>query len=166
MCAIGSYPAATRKNEEDPMRWVPLLLLLVVPACAAETAEVDEESSEAAASKPAVVKFGADWSERTEGTLRARRKLKIDYAAERAAKCSGDFMGRPAWSTTAHYRINGGEVSSHVVAGFDPMGGASLSRTIDLTAPGEIEIWFQTTNRWGCNVWDSDYGKNYRFDIR
>ena len=31
---------------------------------------------------------------------------------------------------------------------------------------GRLEMWFQVSNRWGCNAWDSNYGNNYRFTVQ
>ncbi len=36
---------------------------------------------------------------------------------------------------------------------------------IDLDASGELQLWFATNNRCGCNVYDADVGKNYRFHV-
>jgi hypothetical protein len=151
------------------MRALAITLLLaasvVSTACTAE--QPDDTASSAAANttaQPVTIRFESDWSVKQEGPLVAGGKLAIVYAPARAAQCHGDANGRPAWATTGFFRINGGDVKSFEAAGLGPSSGTA-SRTIDLTAAGELEIWFQTTNRWGCNVWDSSFGNNYRFAI-
>jgi len=37
--------------------------------------------------------------------------------------------------------------------------------TIDLETSGELQVWFENGNRWGCHAYDSSYGSNYRFTV-
>lgn len=37
--------------------------------------------------------------------------------------------------------------------------------SIELDRAGELQVWFQATNRWGCSEYDSRYGENHRFPV-
>lgn len=107
--------------------------------------------------------FDADWTEHLDGELYAGRTIEIAYDASRLP-CRQTQGGRPVWSLTMHSRIDGGPVSQQVIDGHEPFPGAS-SRLLDLTEPGELELWFEATNVSGCHAWDSDFGANYRFRV-
>ena len=49
-------------------------------------------------------------------------------------------------------------------SGFSPSSGAE-EPVLSLDASGELQIWFQNNNRWGCNAYDSAFGANYHFAI-
>jgi len=89
--------------------------------------------------------------------------LTAEYDARRVKRCLGDFNGQPGWSTTAHYTLNGGPKKMLAVAGLFPSG--TKPAVIPLDTAGTLEIWFETTSRWGCQEWDSDFGRNYRLEL-
>ncbi len=89
---------------------------------------------------------------------------RITYDAERLPDCRGTLDGvRPAWSITGFYQFNGGPVRSFWVAGAsgDPFPPAP---SLVLDTRGELTVWFENTNRWGCYARDpvSDV---YRFTV-
>jgi hypothetical protein len=94
------------------------------------------------------------------------KTAKIVYDANRLSQCRGTTnTGGPAWTITGYYQINGGPVQNFWVAGHNPAGGSTTPPSISLSAKGALSMWFQVTNIWGCNAWDSNYGANYSFNI-
>ena len=120
------------------------------------------ESAQAATSEATVV-FQGNWTTEVRGSLERGKRLRILYSADRA-KCTATAYGNPAWSVMAYYRWNGGEVRSVQVAGLrsDP---TAPEPGIALDQSGQLEMWFQNTDRYGCNAFDSAFGKNYTFAI-
>jgi hypothetical protein len=140
------------------------LLLSLLAGCAAPVS-VDGEAARAAASlsAPATITFSSDWSARVDGELRAGATATIVYDASRLPTCRGEEGGRPQWSIGAASRIDGGAVRTTPIAGLmAPSGGVA---TIELPRSGELEIWFENTNKYGCVAYDSDFGRNYRFRV-
>ena len=124
---------------------------------------IETGETESAATAEATVVFHGNWTTEVRGTLERGRRLRVLYSADRA-KCTATAYGNPAWSVLAYYRWNGGDVRTVQVAGFrsDP---TAPEPGIDLDRTGELEMWFQNTDRYGCMQWDSAYGKNYKFTI-
>lgn len=134
-------------------------------ACSSAGADLEDISGELgqAATAEATVVFHANYTTEVRGTLERGKRLKVLYASSRA-RCQSTYMGNPAWSVTAWYRWNGGEVRSVQVAGMrsDP---SAPEPGIALDATGDLEMWFQNNDRYGCNSFDSDFGKNYHFQV-
>jgi len=127
--------------------------------------ELDElGSTTSAASGEVTIAFNADWSVQVQGPLEQGRRLNLVYATERA-DCRAQSRGSPAWTVTALYRWNDGEVSSTYAAGHNPDPTAGPAG-IDLDRSGKLELWFQNTSVSGCNAWDSNFGRNYVFEVQ
>ena len=133
--------------------------------CAAEAgpeapAEVRYEALEPG-SEHAIV-LAADWSVTVRGELREGARVRIEYDPERLTGCRGTYYGREAWAIHVAYRIDGGEVRRQHLA---PDAPGMTDPYVVLDARGELEMWFENTSRWGCIAYDSDYGRNYRFEV-
>lgn len=89
---------------------------------------------------------------------------QVQYDANRLPGCRGDQYGHPAWSITGYYQLNGGAVGSFEAGGFSPSNGTQKAE-IPLTESGDLAVWFEITNVWGCSAWDSDYGHNFHFQV-
>ena len=136
------------------LKWLFILPLLMVGSLAsAQTA-------------PSIT-FDINWNEiASPSVLPVGKTAKIVYDANRLSQCRGTTnTGGPAWSITGFYQFNGtGTVYSFWVAGHNPSG-STAQPTIPLSFKGDLAMWFQVTNIWGCNAWDSNYGSNYHFTI-
>ncbi len=156
--------AAASVSEPGMRNQVALVGLVAVltGACVASP-DADVETSSQSATANVTVAFKSDWTTDVRGTLMRGKRMLIEYATERAT-CTGTFNGALAWSVTAFYRWDGGEVATTYAAGFtsDP---SAPPAGIDLDRSGQLEVWFQNTNRWGCNAYDSNYGQNYKFNV-
>ncbi len=141
-----------------------LCLCLLACGPGVEVAGVDESTSTGARlTASASLLFRDDYSVSPSAALMVGGEARLEYDARRVQRCTGDFNGQPGWSTTAHYTINGGAQKMLTVAGFFPSG--AKPAVIPLDVVGTLEVWFETTSRWGCQEWDSNFGNNYRFEI-
>ncbi len=143
--------------------WMGLAATVLFGCSGAEEALPETGESGQAATAEATVVFHANYTTEVRGALERGKRLKVLYATGRAP-CQATYMGNPAWSVTAYYRWNGGAVSSVQVAGAKPYPGAP-DPGIDLTGTGDLEMWFQNNDRYGCNSYDSAYGKNYHLQV-
>lgn len=100
----------------------------------------------------------------TAPALEQGSTVQVTYDAARLPDCRGDQYGQPAWSITAFWRIAGGPIGSFGVAGYSPSHGSAPAQ-ITLDRAGDLELWFQVSNVWGCSAWDSDYGRNFHFAV-
>ncbi|MFO0709322.1 MAG: DUF6209 family protein [Sandaracinus sp.] len=113
--------------------------------------------------REATLRFDADWTSRVEGSLVEGGIAHLAYDASRAS-CTTSRGGAPLWSVTAYYRIAGGEVHTLHAAGHAPAP-SLVGLPIELTQPGELELWFENVDATGCHAWDSAFGANYRFTV-
>ena len=145
---------------------------LVAPAvgCAVtHDAASDESTSEGRTARlgsTPTITFASDWTVRTAGTIAAPGKLEIDYDLARLTTCRGEQGGIPQWGLSASYRVGDGPVKSVDLGGLNTkyLTGIAVA-TIDLDTVGELQVWFENGNRWGCHAYDSNYGNNYRFTV-
>ncbi len=90
----------------------------------------------------------------------------VNYSADRLTQCRGNINSTtPGWSIYGYYQYNGGPVRSFWVAGLksDP---SAPAPSIPLDTRGDLAIWFQNTNRWGCSAYDSNFGNNFHFNVQ
>jgi hypothetical protein len=113
---------------------------------------------------PTSIRFGADWSVQASAPLVAGEPIVIDFDPARLPSCRGELYGKPAWSISGSWRVNGGEATSFPIAGHSPTG-APIVPVITPPASGALEMWFFNGNAWGCNAWDSRFGNNYHFAV-
>lgn len=109
--------------------------------------------------------FSEDFAERAEGPLVAGDSIALAYDLDRITDCRGSTGGSEVWGTTAHVKI-GETVKEYALSRL--ANGRVVPVEPELQLPStatSIELWFSTTNRWGCIAYDSNEGANYRFDV-
>jgi hypothetical protein len=116
------------------------------------------------ATEKATIAFRSDWSIEVSGTLVEGARVEVDYDSSRLSDCRGDQNGHPAWTITGYYALNGSEAQSFFVDGFSATS-APADPAFTLTEPGELELWFHNTSRWGCSAYDSNFGDNFAFEV-
>ncbi|MDQ3032435.1 MAG: DUF6209 family protein [Myxococcota bacterium] len=139
------------------------IFAVVLGGCAAQPeveAAVDIAGLEG---REATLRFTADWQTEVVGELVAGGIAHLDYDPARA-RCTTSRYGNPAWTVSAYYRIDGGEIRTVHAAGHAPAPD-QIGVPIELTQAGELEIWFENTDVSGCQEWDSAFGANHRFTI-
>ncbi len=114
--------------------------------------------------------FGADWSVTQTGPVEAGKSVIVDYDLTRLPECRTGYAGRAAWNIEA-------------VALFTPMNVQQAATVLDTSASTSstwvgkpatfqvpagatgMQLWFHNTDRGGCNRYDSNFNRNYRFDV-
>ncbi len=146
------------------------LSAILLAACGPTEAEVgaagetEATSSARLATAEATITFRSDWNIVRNGLFIEGGRARIQYDAARLPGCRGDQNGKPAWSITGYARVNDGPVQSFEAGGYSPSNGTQ-EPVIQLPAAGRVAFWFQITNVWGCSAWDSNYGKNFVFEV-
>jgi hypothetical protein len=103
--------------------------------------------------------FHPDWSITQSEGLRAGIDLTIDYDGARLPACRGD-----GWAIVMHWRADGGAVSDIPLTADVTAGRAVIETAIRPPAGARtLELWFEGYDNTGCRVWDSDFGRNFRF---
>lgn len=109
--------------------------------------------------------FSEDFSETADGPLVAGDTIAIAYDLDRITDCRGETGGSEVWGTTAHVKI-GGVVTEYALSRL--AAGRVVPVVPQLPLPStatSIEVWFSTSNRWGCIAYDSNEGANYMFEV-
>lgn len=143
------------------------VMVLLLSACGVELAAPVDKSREVASARhslqgEATLMFNADWTIRQSAALVKGHRLRIEYNAARIQNCLGELNNNPAWVATAHYVLGDAGVRDVQVGGYTSSGFSSI---IELDREGELTMWFEVTNRWGCQWFDSAYGANYKFPV-
>lgn len=111
--------------------------------------------------------FHADFAETQTGPVVAGRSVTLDYDIARNSSCRAGYAGRPAWSVFAVATFLPMNVQQQVSV-VDLASGQPRSALAQLHAPEgaqELVVYFQNNDRAGCNAYDSDFGRNYRFPV-
>lgn len=142
-------------------RALPLYLCVGALGCApgGDLPEIEDVDSDESALSEATITFDASWGENVTGALVEGGTLHIDYDDARLAECRAWQGQTPQYAVTAHARFADGSEDAITVTGLS----ASSDPSFTIPVTGEVQIWFEATNRWGCHAWDSNLGDNYRF---
>ncbi|MGC3959916.1 MAG: DUF6209 family protein [Verrucomicrobiota bacterium] len=109
---------------------------------------------------------------RVEGTLQAGAPFGVDFDLQRLPFCiarTGD--GRFLGEATMYHRFDGGAITETKLLTPPPSADGSpgqLALAPTLTPPVGarlVELWVHAADAYGCSLWDSNYGANYRFAI-
>ncbi len=130
----------------------------------------------AAARPSATLEFQSGLTTAQHGALVAGGALHVLYALDRLPQCRGTHDGFPAWSTTAFVRfLPGGQLASAPVQAFVTNNGTPTDQAYSVPLDADVpvdatsaELWFHNQGGAGdvCDGWDSQYGANYRFEVR
>jgi hypothetical protein len=152
-------------------RRLALVLAFPLASCGAAPSEPPVGRSAAADTAAAgTITFTADWKQ-SATALVAGGQAGVSYDPARLPACRGNlgYGVGPGWSIEAYTRVNG--ISLDQPLGIAGAGLANLGLppgtlpSFTLPFAGNLEIWFENSDAFGCNAWDSDYGANYSFTI-
>jgi hypothetical protein len=141
-----------------------LAALGCAPPGSSELAE-EELALDEDALETATIRFAADWSETVDGELRAGASARIVFDPARLPRCRGTQGGIPQWSIGASWLLRGTDGSEHRGSGTVAGLNAGSPVVVDLPVAGELSVWFELTDRWGCHEYDSNFGEDYVFDV-
>ncbi len=131
-------------------------LTVLASGCSAGADSTGDDSSAGALGDTASLTFGADGSVKLTGDLVEGGSVRVSYDAARLPDCRGDFEGKPGWTITGFASVAGADAETFAT---------DHPAVVKLPTHGDLSLWFQVTNRWGCSAYDSKYGANYHFDI-
>ncbi len=144
------------------------LLLVFATACGspAPTESAAATTSPLASSANATtLTFASNWTDAVSQPLVTGAAVTVAYDPARLSTCRGNLAGGgPGWSITAFYQVNGGSVGTVTVAGAG-LANASPPATFVVPAAGDLAMWFQVSDAWGCMAYDSSFGANYHFQV-
>lgn len=140
-----------------------LCVLLPLVGCAVSHAtggegEAPASLAQSALDGAATLTFGADWTASASGPVHAGAPVTVAYDARRLPTCRGTLGGRRQWAITAFWQLDGGAVGALDVS--------DAPATLTAAHPGDLALWFQVTDRWGCMAYDSAFGANYHFAVQ
>lgn len=135
---------------------------ILLVACSGDE-PIGEQREHATAIPTAAIRFDASWNETVNGPLVAGGQLLVDYDPQRLATCEGYDQGFLAWAVRGHARINGAETTSFDILSNNRREAGPVR--LPLPHAGDLELWFETNDKWGCHEWDSNYGNNYHFTV-
>ncbi|MFT3696903.1 MAG: DUF6209 family protein [Kofleriaceae bacterium] len=103
--------------------------------------------------------FDAGYTQHRDGVLAPGGNVSIEYDKSRLAQCESTMGGIPQYDITAWLQFSPGNqlVSASVRDSAPIMAVPSDARS--------VQVWFETTNRYGCHGYDSNNGANYEFDM-
>jgi hypothetical protein len=140
----------------------------LISACGSSEAVFEQGEEQLAAASAlggeSTVSFNRDWTVTRSSDLVTGSTLRISYDAQRMPDCRQEQGGQPLWSITGYWSL-AGQSGSFAAGGASPTTNP-LPPIIPLNQAGELQVWFQVHNRSGCMAWDSDFGRNFRFQVR
>lgn len=126
--------------------------------------------------KPGVLHFEKGWHQSLSAPIQRGQALRIMFDPERLPHCRLTMRGAEFWDVLGHIRCHpGGQLYEHSM--LEPIRATptgpvvalqpvlfELSVPVDTTA---LELWFENVDTYyrTCRTWDSDFGRNYSFDV-
>lgn len=147
-----------------------LAIIFLLSACGPNEAVLSEEAgatlgeNASALGGEVAVSFNRDWTVRSSGAFVVGSQVRVTYDSERLPSCRMEQGGQPLWAITGSWRL-GGESGTFEAGGLSPSN-HTAAPLIPLRKAGELEVWFQVTNRSGCVAYDSAFGHNFRFTVQ
>ncbi len=118
--------------------------------------------------QPGLIRFAADWSETVVEPLTAGGALVIDYAWERQPDCRVVYRGFENWDILVHVAFDGEWLPGQsVMLPTSPNDRERVLAVFPIPATARrVEIYAENEQYPPtCHTWDSNYGRNYSFDI-
>lgn len=97
--------------------------------------------------------------------VHAGDRVTVHYDPARLATCQSESGGRANWGVTGYYQVDGGSVHALAVAVADGEDLVPADPTFTVPRGGDVALWFEATNAYGCHAYDSADGANYHATI-
>jgi hypothetical protein len=107
----------------------------------------------------------ATWTYGASAPLVAGDTVNVAWDSSRTSCVTTGMGGGPAWSTDGHAVLPDGSQISFPVGGLDLQTEGPATFTIPAGSGGDLAIWFESTNVYGCHELDSNLGANYHFSV-
>lgn len=141
-----------------------LALFVLVAGCGGQLQPAGAEIAAADTSATPVVSFNADWSVTQTAHVVSGGKAIIHYDVARLPNCRAYYHGFPAWSISAYWAVDGGQTYTQPVVERDANNQLNpVDLTIDVPPGHDLAFWFHSSDEYGCNEWDSNWGNNFHF---
>ncbi len=131
-----------------------VLAALILTGCSAASPADDSTATSArlesvASTAEAQLEFEGGWVSAQQGTIVRGGHVDVSYDEARVSACKS-----PTVFKYARFQPGGEQFSSDEALGFD----------VPADATG-VQLWFHAVAP-GCDQWDSDYGRNWRFTVK
>ncbi len=98
--------------------------------------------------------------------ITAGSRVIVQYDPNRLAQCATvGNDGSPAWGVTMSWQVDGGAVQTAQAAVAQGDALVAADPAIAIPQGTDLAMWFEATNIYGCDAFDSAYGANYQFAI-
>jgi hypothetical protein len=146
-----------------------VLVVFALMACGPQQASIGsgndlKSSSGAALADKVLLTFPPDFSVQQDSPITAGATVHVNYDVSRLSQCRGDFNGQPAWTITGHWQLDSDASGTWDAGGFG-FGTPVNGNEFVVPHAGNLQLWFEISDRWGCHGWDSKYGANYQFNV-
>jgi len=128
-------------------------------------------------SPPVVLHFMKGWQENLTAPIERGRPLRILFDPERLPQCRLNVRGAEFWDIVGHvvHHPGGQRYEQSMLEPLRPtatgpvvtLRSASFEISVPIDTTG-LELWFDNMDTYyrTCRVWDSDFSRNYWFDVR
>jgi hypothetical protein len=152
----------------SPRTLTALLFTTSLVACASEGPDdaITGGGGKADGQETAQLTFASDWSETARGELTAGSPVRIVYDLDRLPDCRGETNGSEVWGAGGYASFDGGEPVTFALSRLDNGVVKAIAAELEIPVTARsVELWFASSNRWGCIAYDSNENANYRFDV-
>jgi uncharacterized protein YraI len=112
------------------------------------------------------ITFDDSWRETADGPLVAGSPIRIKYDLDRLQDCRGETGGSEVWGATGYASFDGGTPKTFAVSRLEDGRVVAVEAEVDVPSTAtSVELWFSSSNRWGCIAYDSNDNANYGFDV-
>jgi hypothetical protein len=119
-----------------------------------------------------LLSFHGDWTITQSGVIRAGQPLRLHYDLERATTCRAmGYLGTASWNVHAHVQVDGKAVELPILTYAKSWNLRGQQDVIFRVPEGrDMTIWFENESfeyytGMSCRAFDSDYGRNYHFEV-
>lgn len=141
-------------------------LVTSLTACATNTEPTSPGGGGKADGELTTLAFDDDWNETADGPIVAGSSVRISYDHDRLTECRGYTNGSDVWAIGGFASFDGGEPQAFALTRLSNGEAVAVEPELEIPHGAErVEIWFQNSDRFGCNAYDSNDGANYAFDI-